>query len=269
MEGTEPEDDLAIIRFTFKNAAGTAISIDSNGDGTPDLLTFDYDATNESVNGAFFISMQGGVGLDTQVPTLVATPIDAAGHTGPAKTVNPTALPTRAAGQSCDARGFDTCLPDLICTPRLLSSTMNKCVAAATVRTAECTAAPVLNATTTGAKYSGVTKGTSLWDAPAGCSSADPKGRPDAIVKVHLATRTNKLTLTTVSASTNFDTALYVLQGCPTSTAGALGCNDDTPNGSTAASTLELADMPAGDYLVVIDSFNEVGGAFELTATVE
>lgn len=267
VEGTEPEDDLATIRFEFRNAQGQAISVDSDGDGTPDLRSYDFDATGGALNGAFFVSMVGAVGLDTQVPTLVATPIDLAGHTGTVKTVAPAALPVRGAGQACDARGFDTCGTDLICSPRVPGQS-NKCMAANTLRATECNAAPVLLASTTGARYVGATRTTSLWDTPSGCSSNDPKTRPDAIVKVRLTQRTNKLTLSTVGAATTFDSALYVLQNCPPSTAGALGCNDDAPGGN-GASTLVLNDMPAGDYLVVIDSFDDQGGSFELTATVE
>jgi hypothetical protein len=59
---------------------------------------------------------------------------------------------------------------------------------------------------------------------------------------------------------------LYVMPGCPNDNADALGCNDDFPN-SAGASQLELTDVPPGDYVVVIDSFDQLGGAFELHAT--
>ena len=264
VEGTEPEDDLSTIRFEFQNAQGQAISIDSDGDGSPDLSSFDQDALELAVDGAFFLRMQSGDGLDQQVPKLVATPSDGAGHAGTAKVVAPMAIPVRGVGQACDARGFDACGPSLSCSPGTIGAT-NRCATASPLRTTQCAAAPVLNP---GASVTGIAEGGSLWDAPSGCSSNDPKGRPEGIVKLHLADRAARLTLSTIGPGTNFDTTLYVMPGCPNDTQDALGCSDDFP-GAGAASQLVLEDLPAGDYLVVVDSFDPLGGAFQLSAAVE
>jgi hypothetical protein len=268
LEGTEPEDDLSLIRFTFQNASGQPVSIDSDGDGQADLASFEQDAAQLAVDGAFFLRLQSGAGLDEQVPKLVATPVDLAGHVGTAKIVAPTVIPVRTAGQSCDPRGFDVCGANLTCSPGVVGGTNNKCASAAPMRTQQCNAAPVLVPTAGGAMITGFAEGGSLWDAPGGCSSADPKGRPEGVVKVRLTDRAAKLTLSTVGSGTNFDTTLYVMPGCPADSVDALACIDDTP-GAGSASTLELLDVPAGDYLVVIDSFDIMGGAFELHATVE
>lgn len=267
LEGTEPEDDLSVVRFQFQNAAGQNISIDSDGDGTPDLSSFDQDAASLAVDGAFFLRMQSGADLDQQVPKLVATPIDAAGHTGMPKVVSPTAIPTRTAGQTCDPRGFDVCVAKTTCAPGVVGA-MNKCATAAPLRVSECSAAPTLTATAEGAVLYGMAGGGSLWDAPAGCSTADPVGRPEGVVRVHLASRADKLTLSTVGPSTQFDTTMYVMEGCPDDSSRALACNDDFPM-SAGASVVVLTNLSAGDYLVVIDSFSPAGGAFELHATVE
>lgn len=267
IEGTEPEDDLATVRFQFQNSQGQAISIDSDGDGQPDLASFDQDALGMAIDGTWFIRLQAGVGLDDQVPKLVVTGLDVAGHTGTPKTVAPTTIPVKNSGQACDPRGFDTCAAGLTCSPGVVGA-VNKCASAAPLRSSQCSAAPVLIATAGGAIAYGVAEGGSLWDAPAGCVSADPKGRPEGIVKVRLTDRANKLTLSTVGPGTAFDTTLYVLPGCPNDVSDALGCSDDFP-GAGSASQLELTDVPAGDYLVVIDSFDPNGGAFELHATIE
>lgn len=264
VEGTEPEDDLATIRFQFQNASGAAISIDSDGDGTPDLSSFDQDALELAVDGAFFLRMQSGEGLDQQVPKLVAIPQDGAGHAGTPKIVAPMAIPVRNAGQACDIRGFDTCAVNLTCSPGIVGA-MNKCAAASPLRTAQCTAAPILLA---GGTVRGFAEGGSLWDAPSGCSTNDPKGRPEAIVKLRLTDRATKVTLSTAGAGTSFDTTLYVMPGCPNDSRDALGCSDDFP-GASGASQLVIEDLPAGDYLVVVDSFDLAGGAFQLTAVVE
>lgn len=82
IEGTEPEDDLATVRFQFQNSQGQPISIDSDGDGQPDLASFDQDALGQAVDGTWFIRLQAGVGLDDQVPKLVVTGLDVAGYIG-------------------------------------------------------------------------------------------------------------------------------------------------------------------------------------------
>ena len=267
VEGTEPEDDLSVIRFQFQNAQGAAISIDSDGDGVPDLASFDQEALQLAVDGAFFLRMQSGDGLDQQVPRLVAIPTDSAGHTGLAKIAAPSAIPVRASGQTCDVRGFDTCGPNLSCTPGIPGA-MNKCASASPLRTAQCSAATVLTPTVSGATATGIAEGGSLWDAPAGCSTNNPTGRPEGVVKLHVVDRITRLTLSTVGAGTTFDTTMYVLPGCPNDTQDVMACSDDFP-GAGGASQLELFDVAPGDYLVVVDSFDPIGGAFELTATAQ
>ncbi len=267
IEGTEPEDDLSNVRFEFQNAQGQPISIDSDGDGTPDLASFEQDALGLAVDGAFFLRMQSGDGLDQQVAKLVATPKDSAGHAGTAKIAPPTTTPVRSMGQACDARGFDVCGPTLACSPGTIGA-MNKCASSSSMRTSQCAAATVLIATASGARATGIAEGGSLWDAPAGCSSADPTSRPEGVVKVRLTERANKLTLSTVGAGTSFDSTLYVLPGCAADSKDALVCNDDLA-GAAGASQVVLTDVPAGDYLVIVDSFDLMGGAFELSATVE
>jgi hypothetical protein len=264
LEGTEPEDDLSTIRFQFQNAQGMAISIDSDGDGTPDLSSFDHDALELAVDGTFFLRLQSGDGLDTQVPKLVAIPSDGAGHEGTAKIAAATTIPVRNAGQACDIRGFDMCGPNLSCSPGIVGAT-NKCATASPLRIAQCGDAPVLVA---GATVMGVAEGGSLWDAPSGCSTNDPKGRPEGVVRLRLTDRAAKLTLSTVGAGTTFDTTMYVMADCADSSQDALSCSDDFAGGG-GASQLVLEDVAAGDYFVVIDSFDPAGGSFQLSATVE
>ena len=267
IEGTEPEDDLASMRFTFQNAQGQPISIDSDGDQSPDLSSFEHPATALAVDGTYLLRLQSGQGLDTQVPKLVATPVDEAGHVGTAKIASPSTLPVRATGQTCDPKGFDVCGAGLSCSPGLVGAT-NRCASAAPMRDSQCSAAPVVTPTTAGAVAVGVAEGGSLWDAPAGCASADPKGRPEGVVVLRLVERADRLRLTTVSPRTTFDTTMYVMPGCPDDISGALGCSDDVPMGQ-GASELVLEGLPAGDYLVVIDSFDGLGGSFELHAFLE
>jgi hypothetical protein len=267
IEGTEPEDDLASIRFEFQNAQGQSIMVDSNGDGTADLMSVSADATNLASGGVYFFRMQSGVGLETQMAKLAATPIDSAGHVGTTVTAAPTAVPVKGNGQTCDARGFDVCGATLACSPGVVGQT-NVCKPAATLRTAHCQSAPVLAPTAAGAIALGQTGGQSLWDAPMGCSTNDPTGRPEGVVVIELTQPAGTLVLSTEGPGTNFDTVLYLLTGCPDTSAMALGCADDVAPG-TPTSRLVLQNVPAGRYLAVVDSFGYGGGTFQLKATVQ
>lgn len=268
VDGTEPEDDLAMVRFEFQDATGHAISIDSDGDGNADLQMFEQPAERLATDGVFLMRLQAGVGLDAQVGKLVATAIDAAGHVGTPKTAAPSTLPVRTAGQSCDPKGFDVCGAGLSCSPGVVGATANKCSSAAPIRTQQCNAAPVLIPVAGGAHVVGSAEGGSLWDAPSGCATADPIGRPEGVVVLRLTDRADTVRVSTAGAGTNFDTVLYVLPGCPNDTTDVLACNDDVPQ-SNGASEVVLTNVPAGDYLVIIDSFDPNGGSFELHATLE
>jgi hypothetical protein len=267
IEGTELEDDLTNIAFGFQSAQGQPIAVDGDGDGTPELSSFDYQADGASVNGSFFVRLQPADGLAGQVPRLTATPSDAEGHVGSMKTAAPQPVPTRSSGQSCDARGFDQCGANLACTPGLVGKA-NSCQSAPTQRKNQCAAAPLIEPTTGGVTARGYAAGGSLWDTPTGCQTNDPTSRPEGLVRLHLSAQASKLTLSTEHPGTTFDTALYLLPGCPDGSLTSLGCRDDVAPGNPK-SRLEVLDVPPGDYLVVVDSFGYEGGLFELTAKVE
>jgi hypothetical protein len=76
--------------------------------------------------------------------------------------------------------------------------------------------------------------------------------------------RTASITLTTSSPGTDFDTVLYVLDGCPETSAAALACNDDDV---PPMSRVVLRDVEAGDYFVVVDALTREGGSFTLSVT--
>jgi hypothetical protein len=266
IEGTEPEDDLANLHLEFQNAQGQPVSADSDGDGTPDLASVDFTAVDLAVDGVFFVSLPQSVGVAQTIAKMVVTPSDVAGHQGATKVAALSDRPTRLSGQTCDARGFDVCGPSLVCQPGVLG-VANKCEAASTQRTAQCKAAPVLIPTVGGSSVLASAQGGSLWDAPEGCSSANPTGRPEGLVVVRLTERAARLTLSTARPGTTFDTTLYVLLGCPADSADNFGCSDDKPGSS--GSELVLNDLPAGDYLAVVDSFDGAGGTFELFAKLE
>jgi len=265
--GTEPEDDLTAVRIEFLDNAGQALAVDLDNDGSPESTEFELDATGKAVDGAFLVRLDPAAGFEAVVPQVALTPRDGAGHVGARKTTRLANAPVRAVGQGCDVYGFDVCNATAVCSPGVPGAS-NTCKAKSALGPAECAAAPVLTPDTGATATSGLATGPSIWDAPTGCSAGDPTGRPEAVVVVRLTNLAKKLTLTTALPGTNFDTVLYVLPGCGATGAVALGCADDAPEGSAAAS-LVLDNVPAGDYLVVVDSWSPEGGAFALEVSVE
>lgn len=263
-QGTDPEEDIASLKVEFLDTAGAAVTVDLDNDEVPESTEFLVSAADAAFDGGFFVRVDTAPGFEILVPQVAITPIDAAGHQGARKTARLAATPTRAAGQSCDVNGFDACNASSVCTPGLAGVT-NMCKLRSQLATAECKDAPVL--TLDGAPLIGIVEGPSVWEAPASCSSGDPVGRPETVAKLHLDASLPRLTLSTALAGTNFDTVLYVLGGaCPVTPAEALGCADDDADGGAAA-TLVLENLPAGDYLVVVDAWGSTGGTFSLSAS--
>ncbi len=266
IEGTEPEDDLASLRLGFLNSRGEAIQVDLDGDDLVDGDSLDLSLVGYARDGAFFVELEPIEGFDRLVPQLSASASDAVGHVGATQTAKAAVANKRNRGQSCDPRGFDECASGTVCAPGIVGRE-NKCELVNRYRDNELKAAPLLDPAAGNVIFAGRVEGTSVFDVPVDCSAGDPTGRPDAIAKLRLASPAARLTLTTVSPWTDFDTAVYLLPAEATSSEAALGCGDDSPAGS--ASLLELENVPAGDYLVVVDSWNTYGGTFELFVGVE
>jgi hypothetical protein len=80
---------------------------------------------------------------------------------------------------------------------------------------------------------------------------------PQGIVHLHLSQSVSTLTLTAGNSETNFQNGLFVFDGTGSQVTGsALGCNGGSP------STLTLKNMSAGEYTVVVNSRDAVGGEF-------
>jgi hypothetical protein len=267
MAGTAPGDELDLLHIDYEDSAGnpTQVVIDP---GPPAVLASGADVTaaGATFNGQYLVVRPQVAGFDLACPQIGVTPTDKAGHTGATLHRLPGNIPVRAAGAACDLQGFDTCAAGLVCAPA--TATTNTCQTLATLQTARCAAAVTLAPTPAQpAQTYGRTGWPSLWDAPRGCSGPNPTGRPEAVLKLVLAQNANTLTLSLDNPGTDFDTTLYLLPGCPTSSSGFVGCNDDSPVG--VSSLLTLTNVPAGTYTVVVDSFKPHGGNFQLTATVQ
>jgi hypothetical protein len=130
----------------------------------------------------------------------------------------------------------------------------------ATARQRHCNAAPELDVTAGERFVWGVLAGASAFSS----TCADTGPFPDSVVKLKLTAPVARLVVTTDNSSTRADTVLSVLSGACDESPTVLGCNDDTRGVSTLGSTVELVDVAAGTYVVVVDSIRAEGGSFLL-----
>jgi hypothetical protein len=265
VEGTDPEDDVQSLKIEFLDSQGNPIEVDLDNDETPESQSFDVAAEGAGVDGRFRVRIDPTPEFESQVTNIGVTATDAAGHVGARKTAKLTASPVRSAGQGCDLNGFDACNSKSVCVAAP-SGDAGTCKDVIAQRKAECGLSASLP--TDGTMVVGFAQGASLFDAPATCSAGDPVGRPEGLFKLSLEAPAAKLILSTNHPQTGFDTVVYLVAACGETTAPALGCADETTN-TSAAATLELELVPAGEYLVVVDSWGPDGGEFGLSATVE
>ena len=259
--GADPDEDLASITLHFLDNGGNPVSVDL-GDGTPVSSTV---LNTQSATGqTYAFENYPAPGFTTSVPRIAATPTDSFGRAGATVTASLGTQPVRASGQSCDPSGLTGCATGSACSPGVAGAT-NTCGTMANLQTAKCTAAPQAAASGVIAAW-GLVQGASLWDPPSGCTFATEVNRPESLVTLKLAAAVNTLTISTATPETDFDTVLYVLPSCATTSAQALGCNDDTTGFS---STVTLTNVAAGTYVVVVDAAGPQGGHFGLTVATQ
>jgi hypothetical protein len=265
--GEEADEDIASVSIEFLDNQSNAKSVVVAGE-EQDAITasnISVDARGSAFGTTFFVETVPAASFVSQVPKIAATAVDSVGRPS-ARIITPvTALPVRNMGQACDPDGFDACTASAVCFPGIRSE-VNTCKAASTTRTQKCNAAPVLDPSKGALRAYGTVSGVSLWDAPAGCVPNDATGRPEAAVQLHLGAAAPSLTITTALPETNFDTALYLIPACASSSTTALGCNDDTKGYS---STLTLTNVPAGDYTIVVESVQMRGGRFGVAIAID
>jgi hypothetical protein len=262
--GTEPEDDIDSVLVEFLDNAGLPVLVDLDSDQVPESDRFEVNAQGSSDDGVFFVRLDPSAEFESQVKQIAVTATDLADHEGTRKTTKLVASPVRSAGQGCDPRGFDVCNANSACVQAATGTTWS-CRDKNQLRKAECAAAPEL--ALDGTPLVGFADGASIFDAPLGCSSGDPTGRSEGVVRLILESPAAKLTLSTNHPGTSFDTVLYLVRACGETADASLGCADESE--SSAAATLELELVPAGNYLVVVDSWSPTAGEFVLTATIE
>lgn len=264
--GTDPDDDIWRVVLEFLDTSGAPVVLDLDNDGNPDSSTFEVDADGRSDNGTFYLALEPTQTFVDAVQGLAAVPYDTRQRQGSRLETTLRRPAPQRVGQSCDAWGFEVCNTGDVCFPGIAGES-NSCTPVEGRRNRTCQDAPVLNPVLGLTKAAGVALGASLWDAPAGCAALDPKNRPEGVVNLDLPNGAQRVTLTTNLPGTGFNTVLYVVDGCAHNQDPILGCHDNMPG--TINSELVLENLPAGRYLVVVDSWNIFGGAFEIEATVE
>jgi hypothetical protein len=260
--GSDPDEDLADITISFLDATGKSLLVDL-GDGNPVAQAL-LDAHGSATGTSFVFASYPATNFTALVPRISAIATDSLGNSGAPVTASLAAQPTHSNGGTCDPYGIIGCVAGSVCSPGLPSA-MNTCGTVASLQVAKCSAAAA-TATTGKLAAWGVAGGVSLWDPPIGCAIATEVGRPESLVTLKLTQPVNQLTLSTAVPETDFDTILYVLPACASSTAQALGCNDDTQGYS---STVTLTNVAAGTYTIVVDSATLQGGHFGLTIATQ
>ncbi|MCC7382032.1 MAG: hypothetical protein IT384_09390 [Deltaproteobacteria bacterium] len=264
LAGRDPDDDVAAVRLDFLDGAGNPVTVDLDGDDVAESASFVAQATEASQGGEFFLAIETGDGFEAVVARLAATVIDDGDRSSESVLAPLSVAPRRTRGQGCDPRGFDACATGLVCSPGLVGA-VNTCQDPTALRGALCRSHSRLEVADASLWIEGEAEGVSLWDAPQGCAAHDPVERAEGTVLLHLAAPVARLVLSTEHPETEFDTVLYLIDGCNATIGPILACNDDTR--ASVGSSLELTDVPAGDYLVVVDAWGERGGRFALSVT--
>ena len=262
VRGTDPRRELETLHFELLGSDGAPAMIDPDGDGTGESNVIDLAANAVTrTAGGFVLEVQGSVGLDTFARAVSLEIESTRGALLPKRTATLAPLPVRRNGEACDVDGFDRCEETFVCA--MASSGVARCEDPSAARARRCATAPVLDAVN-GSVATASTAGPSLWEPSTGCTNGLRTGRPEGVVRLHVATKTATLKLSTEAAATSFDTVLTVLGDC-TAAAAELACNDDVV---APFSEVTLSNIGPGDYLVVVDALDTSGGSFAVRAVV-
>lgn len=177
--------------------------------------------------------------------------------------------PVRQEGEPCAApTPLDRCAGEMVCRAAI-EGTAPSCGHLAALREEACALAPVI---TGAAELVGDTTASNLWNAPTGCweTALVEEDKPEALVRLHLDELAPLLRISTDRRATKGEMLLYVFEGCG-SVAEPLACDHrkDRVQQTGKASELVLTNVPAGDYLIVIDSVVPWGRPFGLGVTLE
>lgn len=188
-------------------------------------------------------------GMDNDTDTLADYPFDpGCASPGDDDETNPGTAPVCSNGLDDDGGGGIDWPADYGCSSA--AGTSEVFCAAETNPTSLITASPVM----------GTTAGATNDFAAQSCAFLDNSAGPDVALALSLPVAVTTLTLDLLDST--FDTQVSLRD---TSCATELGCNEDEEiNGLELQSYLELQDVVAGNYAVIIDGYNGQSGAYVL-----
>lgn len=259
--GVDRAKAVEMLHLEFLDESGGRVALDADEDGTVDESAVDVFVTERAQGGEFFVEVQSAAGFGRFARQAIVSFFGGMAPKGARYVAPLMPLPVRHAGEDCDPFGFDACEPKTTCFPGIVGET-NRCRPTEDARGDRCADAPRLTIAN-GATLSLEATGTSLWDPPESCASAERNQRPEALAWIHVPTFTETLTLSTEPIDAPaIDTVLMVLPSC--ALGEPLACNDDAP---PPMSRLTLEKVEPGDYLVVVDTLGRRGGTARLRAT--
>jgi hypothetical protein len=271
--GTDVDGDAKSFRLEFfsDTMGKTPVSIDLGG-GAGEANSMSSALDDGASGGDVFVRLDVSADFAMLVKSVGVVLKDAGGRESGVPKVAAISTPQRVtSGGTCDIRGFQACLTGLVCTAGAMPPA-GKCQALTTARTNACHDALLLDPANGVTSVRAQVAYPSLWNAPAGCSTNDPKGRPETLVKLVLAEPAAKVVLSTDHPFTSMDTTLYAMNACNADPALAW-CADDQPAGVDAPqrAVLTLRNLDKGEHFVVVDSFPSMlrGAAFELSVEVQ
>lgn len=278
LEGDDPDGDVVKYTVRFLDANDAPIGLDLDNDEVADELSYEGTIEPTSSGTAFFALFEPDEEFVRVVKKVDVDVTDSGGRKSNVLRAPLSMAPQINTGAACDPRGFNRCNTGSVCTT---TGSVSRCTAIATARMTAANAALVLRPEMGVTSVRGAISRPSLWDAPEGCSFAQP-GQPDAVVKLLLTQPATRVVITTDLPYTAFDSELYVLQAASDApslydprTPGSMDfwCASDQPAPTRdPQAKLELKNLTAGDYFIIVDSFpasDATGTGFQLDVTVE
>jgi hypothetical protein len=255
-EGRDPAGVIKGVHVELLQGSGAPATIDlGNGNF---VTSQDISFGGAGSFGAIFFDQVAPLGFEGIVARLAATPTGPGVDGGTRSTAKFGAPPLKPAGQPCDVRGFLGCAAGNACMHDAATGT-DTCVERGMAKTGLLAAAPAIDVSKGQSFATGYARGTSFWDPPPDCLAASAMGRPEGVVRLHLAQAVASLTISTTVEETSFDTILYLLPGAGGTEDTPVGCNDDA---SGTASSITVTSLQPGDYTIVVDSRSMSGGKF-------
>lgn len=265
-EGNDVDSNATAYTLRFYDASDALVEVDIDGvEETAPVSEWTAALDNSGTADFFQMLVPDGVLLEA-VASIRIKVTDEADLSSSEWVAMRSPAPERALEQTCDPRGFNRCGSGAVCRELL---DQHRCTLRDDARVASCEGALVLNPAAGVTRVRGALQ-SSLWEPPAGCAAGGGE-QSDRVVKLVLAAPAARLLLSTDHPYTGMDTAVYLLATC-TAAPELSRCAGGPPAGTNPKASLELTDVMAGTYYVVVDSTATMGATsstFELTAEVQ